>query len=332
MENDLISVILAVYNGEKTLNEAIDSILNQTYKNIEIILVNDGSTDNSLEIIKNYNEKYNNVIVVSKPNGGLASARNAGLKASTGKYICFCDADDKYDESFVEIMHRNIIDDDVDWVSCNRAIIKGKKLNPKPLRMKGGIYEHKNLTDILIDDGTLSGILVTSNCTKIYKQSIIKEHNLSFDESVKTSQDGVFNINYFLHTKKIKFIDDAVYLQRPTPFSGKKRFEESDIFGPADTAIFNMCSGKIANISEQMNARRVSAAIWSIMIYSNKYQRKTAFTAIKKIVFDKTLHECYGYIKVSKLSRNKRMAFTLLKSKRYKILFYVFNIREKLTK
>lgn len=106
-----LSVIVPVYNKEKFLSKCIESILNQTYKNIELILVNDGSADSSLSICNDYAKKDGRIIVVDKPNGGAASARNKGIEIATGDYIGFCDADDYLDfdmyKTLIEVMELN---------------------------------------------------------------------------------------------------------------------------------------------------------------------------------------------------------------------------------
>ena len=325
-ETDLVSVIVPVYNCENTLEEAVESILNQTYKNLEIILVNDGSTDTSLSIIESYKQKHSNIIAVDKPNGGVSSARNAGLAVSTGEYVCFCDADDKYYPNFVEIMHRHIASDGLDWVSCNFAYLEKDKLTPRTPRLKAGIYNNSDLVDAVIDDGTMGGPLISSACTRIYRHSTLKENNLYFDESVVTNEDIVFNLNWFLHTERIKFIDDILYIYRRSPFSGKKRFQYDDTFGPADRSITELCKGRIDSFDEQMRARKVSVAAWTILVCIQKYTLKSAFEGIKKIVLDESLQGCFEHIKVSQLSRKRRIVYTLLKKKRYKTIFLIFAI------
>ena len=104
--NPLISVIVPIYNVEKYLQECIDSIINQTYKNLEIILVDDGSPDSCGNICDNYARKDNRVVVIHKENGGLSSARNAGLEVCSGKYISFIDSDDYVSEFFIEILYK----------------------------------------------------------------------------------------------------------------------------------------------------------------------------------------------------------------------------------
>ncbi|HIY36843.1 MAG TPA: glycosyltransferase, partial [Candidatus Paraprevotella stercorigallinarum] len=102
--NDLISIIIPVYNSSAYLDKCIGSVLMQTYKNIEVILVNDGSDDDSFEICKKYAENDHRIKLINKDNGGVSSARNAGIKASTGRYIAFVDSDDTISPDFCSKM------------------------------------------------------------------------------------------------------------------------------------------------------------------------------------------------------------------------------------
>lgn len=113
----LISVIVPIYNVEKYLNRCIDSILNQTYKNLEIILVDDGSTDNSINIIKSYND--DRIKIYSKKNGGLSDARNYGLDKANGNYVSFIDSDDFIELDMFEKMVQHLTDRDIDIVVCD---------------------------------------------------------------------------------------------------------------------------------------------------------------------------------------------------------------------
>ena len=104
-----ITVIIPVYNVEKFLRTCLDSVINQTYQNLEIICVNDGSTDSSPEILKEYFEKDDRIIIINKENGGLSSARNAGLDAATGEYVAFLDSDDWISKNFCKELLKSII-------------------------------------------------------------------------------------------------------------------------------------------------------------------------------------------------------------------------------
>ena len=116
---DLISIIIPVYNVSNYLDKCLESICNQTYQNIEIITVNDGSKDDSLNILKKWKKKDSRITIIDKENGGLSDARNVGMDASSGDYIGFVDSDDYVDEDFYEILVANLEKYDAD-ISCCR--------------------------------------------------------------------------------------------------------------------------------------------------------------------------------------------------------------------
>lgn len=118
-DNDLISIIIPIYNVEKYLTECLQSLLAQTYKNLEIILVDDGSPDNCGKICDKYAKKDSRIKVLHKKNGGLSDARNNGINIATGKYICFIDSDDYVDKCFIEKLYRNMKKDNVKLIQCN---------------------------------------------------------------------------------------------------------------------------------------------------------------------------------------------------------------------
>ena len=120
---DKISVVVPIYNVEKYLEKCIKSILNQTYNNLEIILVNDGSTDNCLNICKKFEKIDKRIFVINKENGGLSEARNYGIDKATGKYITFVDSDDYIDEDYLEFLYKNLIINNCDISICNPRIV-----------------------------------------------------------------------------------------------------------------------------------------------------------------------------------------------------------------
>ena len=118
MMNDLISIIIPIYNTEKYLKRCLDSVINKSYENLEIILINDGSTDASEEICKDYLEKDKRIKYFKKANGGLSSARNYGIKKSTGKYIGFVDSDDVISYDMFLTLYNNLVETSSDMSIC----------------------------------------------------------------------------------------------------------------------------------------------------------------------------------------------------------------------
>lgn len=137
---DLISIIVPIYNAEEFLGECIESILNQSYINIEIILVNDGSTDSSLNICNKYKEMDNRIKIISKSNSGVSDTRNIGISNALGKYICFTDADDMLKNDFVKVLYTEMVNNEVDIVFCNFEYDYNGKLIKKKPRLRAEIY------------------------------------------------------------------------------------------------------------------------------------------------------------------------------------------------
>ena len=132
-DNDKVSIIVPVYNAEKYLIRCVDSIINQTYKNLEIILINDGSIDNSLEIMKKYKVIDNRIIIIDKKNEGVSIARNVGIKSSSGKYICFVDSDDYIENNMIQILDNG----DIDY--CSFFKTTGRKGKTFKFEIKNGV-------------------------------------------------------------------------------------------------------------------------------------------------------------------------------------------------
>ena len=198
MEKILVSIIVPIYNTEKYLKRCIDSIVNQTYKNIEIILVDDESTDNSCIVCDEYASLDNRIKVIRKKNGGVASARNKGLDSSKGEYICFVDSDDWIEKNMIEIMLKEIVKNRNAIVRCNTYELDNK---PK----KEWITKKE-----LVIDNILNGNISAYVYLLMIKSDIIKK--IKFDEKMIVLEDTYFLLNLLVkYKKKIIFLDDALY-------------------------------------------------------------------------------------------------------------------------
>ena len=170
----LISVIIPIYKVEDYLDECIQSVIHQTYKNIEIILVDDGSPDKCPQMCDDYAKLDNRIIVIHKTNGGLSDARNAGLKQASGNFVCFVDSDDFIDVRMCEKLLRYQQDSDADIVSCMFAWYVDGDIQAYPWFSKG--YKEKrtlSLYNYFID--TIGKLVDNCVCNKLFKKSIITE-------------------------------------------------------------------------------------------------------------------------------------------------------------
>lgn len=204
--NSLISVIVPVYKVEKYLEKCIKSIVNQSYQNLEIILVDDGSPDNSPQICNEWAETDERIIVIHKKNGGVSSARNVALEQCCGEYIMFVDSDDYIDENAVEVLYNHIIDNQADIVACNFRYVSSDYEF-----IKNSSYCEKHLIgneDILInyfeDD-----FIDPCACCKLYSRRVIGV--VRFDEAVKNGEDFLFNYGCLTRAENVFQTEDILY-------------------------------------------------------------------------------------------------------------------------
>lgn len=201
----MVSIIIPVYNSETTLRRCLESVINQSISDWELILVDDGSNDKSGEICDEYAEKNQRIKVFHKKNGGVSSARNIGLDNAKGKWIVFIDADDLVKESYLA----NLLEHSqkqVDLVISYAEIHNGDNINKESYPSK------------LIDDTNFESMFIendmnwhTSPWSKLYKRSIIEEHRLRFCEGMHIGEDAVFLYSYMLYSNQIYISNDTDY-------------------------------------------------------------------------------------------------------------------------
>lgn len=204
--DNIISVIVPIYNTELYLNRCIQSILFQDYTNIQLILVNDGSTDNSGIICDNYASKDKRITTIHKQNGGVSSARNAGLAIATGYWIMFVDSDDYIEENMISnfLAHAS---KEFDLIISGISIIYKGEISLYPMR----VYKYSPKT--LLEDLQVGydTVCLSSPVCKFYKRSIIEEHNIRFDLKISMGEDMLFILDYLKYCKNIQGIKGNFY-------------------------------------------------------------------------------------------------------------------------
>lgn len=207
-EKYLITVIVPVYNAVKTIEKCIKSIQEQSYNNLEIILINDGSEDKSGIICDKYAYLDQRIKVINKKNEGVARARNSGLAIASGKYVCFVDADDYIDRNYVYELIKNKIEVDSNLVICGYKdiYIKKDKYNIKDNSIYEGII---NINDNINEEIFVNG-LIHPCWGKLYDLEIIKNNHLKFKD-LKLSEDTVFNLEYINYCNTISLINKSLY-------------------------------------------------------------------------------------------------------------------------
>ena len=218
----MISIIIPVFNSKKYLNKCIESIIKQTYTDIEIILIDDGSTDGSGEICDKFSILDRRVKVIHQPNAGVSSARNYGLDIAKGSLIMFVDSDDWVESCFIENLLR--------VYSCEDILISGyKELRPSRVIIKNTDTRKIESAELFEHFEELyEKFLLNSPFSKLYKRNLID--NLRFRKDVKLGEDLIFNLEYIKKTRNILFVDEIGYNYNCiNQTSATKTFREDDI-------------------------------------------------------------------------------------------------------
>lgn len=204
--NDKISIIVPVYNAEIYLEKCLDSIIGQTYSNLEIIIINDGSTDNSSKIIENFAKKDNRIIYIERKNCGVSATRNEGLRRMSGKYYMFIDSDDTIELNCIEKMYNILKNEIVDVVRCNYKIIKNDKIIHG---MKKEIISYK-VEDI---EKLNYHFFLDNNTMPCYSVLLLidSKFKLLFDENIGFMEDTIYYYNLFKKIKTLYNVNDELY-------------------------------------------------------------------------------------------------------------------------
>lgn len=213
-----VSVIVPVYNVEKYIRKCLDSLVNQTLEDIEIIVIDDGSKDLSASIIKEYTDKYKNIKYYKKENGGLSDARNYGLQYANGKYIAFLDSDDYIDVNAYKIMYEKAKKEDSDIVECNFHWTYGKK-NKKDIGEK---YKGKKE---MIERARV----VAWN--KLYKKELLEQAKVKFPKGLRY-EDVEFFYKLVPYVERVSFVKEPLiyYVQRKESIANTQNEKTKDIF------------------------------------------------------------------------------------------------------
>lgn len=230
MKKYFISVVMPIYNSEKYLERAIESLLNQTSDEIEIILVDDGSTDYSGKICDKY-KNLDQVKVIHKENGGLCTARNAGLQCAQGKYISFIDSDDFMDLTAYELIIQCLKETNTDILDFGWRYISetGEKTENLNGNKKNILFDKKYIKNIILPPllnlkKDEKHFVFDFSCMKIFKKEIIDKYNIKFDENRRTWEDRIFIVEFLKYCENYYCMDKCFYNYVSVPNSLSRRY------------------------------------------------------------------------------------------------------------
>lgn len=331
---ELVTIIVPVYNVEKYIYECVDSLIKQTYKNIEIILIDDGSKDKSGTICDNYAASDARIKVIHKQNEGLGFARNTGLKAAQGNFVTFIDSDDKADADLVENLVNGIYEANGDTCIGGFKRISANGVIGFEERYAKAVFEGKNVYNNLFARMLGSApdkhdAIRMSVWNVMYSMDIVRRHNIEFpSERVFISEDIIWDSEYYKYAKKAIVIDSTAYNYRITPGSLTQKYKP-DMLEKICVLYNEMCnrlSGdktKITRLQRQffVNLKACIKQENSSVSHKSNVEIKTA---IKEIVNSCVVHTVSGeYLRVIHQRKQKMFVWAV----RYKCvtLLYLLN-------
>ena len=277
----LISLIVQVYNKEDKVEKCIKSILNQTYKKIEIIMIDDGSTDKTLEICRKIEKTDNRIKLIYKENEGVSATRNLGIEIAKGEFIQFVDSDDELERNMCELLVKKMQKEHLDMVMCGYKVLKGEKVIEKELLCEE--KEEKEKMDYLYENYFLNPIW-----NKIYLHNKIKN---KFMPNLSIGEDLLFNLDYMQNINKIGYIEKALY-----------KYKNND----SNTSLSKKYQEEMPEIALKMYFEMKKFYIEKL--------KNNEYTAIKKVLKENSINI------FSSIANNNQFDFTEKKQRISKIL------------
>ena len=290
-----VSIIVPIYNVEHYLSKCIDSLLAQSFRDFQLILVNDGSSDSSGSICDDYKLKDHRVNVIHQQNTGVSAARNAGLQIASGTYISFVDGDDTIENDFLEKLMEIAKKNNSDSVYSNFSASQqfwdlGKNLNQLEIREK--------LLPIFFTKDFFNSV-----CTKIFRNKTIKENRIQFPVGVKHGEDAQFNIEFLMNADKISFANYNGYHYREVEGSATRNIAQHDYLKRIIEVYhtdWKPIIGEIisdAELNRLKKIRLINSVISLVFIYGNRgnsFTDKQRFSKLKSIVKNETVQKVFA--------------------------------------
>lgn len=320
-----ISIIIPCYNIAHHIGRCIDSVLSQTFTDFELLLLNDGSKDETLTILEDYAQRNERIKVFTHSNHGVSYTRNRGIKNARGKYIMFIDGDDYVKPDYLE-KHLEHAEEGV-WVISGFVNVKDgiEKKNPNFKafleRYKDGNLNQKDVLKVLKYDS------LNTPCLKIYQKEILVRQQVEFDEKVSYQEDLIFNLKYISFLKEVRLIDYFGYYYIEHSSSSSNKYHSDFQY---TTLLFQSLVDLIRDNEDEeivnefifhTNLRRIGNLFHQNSPLKKAEQRKE----IKEIIASSFYEKCLSFIRVSRINPLLKM---ILKSRNERLIFWYFSLRK----
>lgn len=328
MSNVKVSIIVPVYNAAAYLEQCVDSLVGQTLKEIEIILVNDGSSDNSGKICDTYAKQDARVHVIHQKNQGQTVARNAGLAAATGDYVHFVDSDDWLDLTMEQQMYDKALKHNADIVTCDTIFHKGKREIPARQAFEAGVYDKPALIKTLYPKMIYNGRffyfgIYAAMWNKLFRRELVTPHIISIDPAVRIGEDGLTTFATFMEAKKVVVIKETLYHYRDDNNTSLTRSYQREQFDSAlllikylrEIAKRHKATFDLSYQIDMYLLYNVKSIIFEEFYYRIRKSYRDRYAYIKRIATDPTVLEACTRVDFDKeFNKEQRQFFDLLRS------------------
>lgn len=325
--NPYFSVIVPIYNKEKYLKECVDSVLIQTFKDFELILVDDGSYDNSPLICDEYKKIDKRVNVIHKNNGGLVSARKEGVNIAIGKYSICLDADDYLKENYLLEIYNSLIQKEVDVICTAYTEVRNNKQNKKEVNYREGYYSKEDIVKELYPS-----IIRSAKCTyfpmhiwaKGYKTELYKYYQNKVDDFITIGEDGCVTIPFIINSNSLSIINSFGYMYRINTDSMTSKSKALKIEYPKEIGEFlrNNIDEKQYDFKSQLD-RIVIHQLFSLVI-SLFNLKENAKEKILSVINDEYYLPIINRVNFSNIKAN--VLLYLIKHKQIKLLEIIYKL------
>lgn len=342
-ENIKVSVIIPVYNVEEYLDRCLDSLINQSFNSIEILTIDDNSSDNSLEILKSYENKDKRIKVFSNKESGVSQARNLGIRNALGKYIMFVDSDDWVDENMIEIMYNKAEEENSDMVMCTYIREFNNNSKEKIFNLPHiTVYENEEVKSNLLRKlvGPVKEELANPEYldalgtvwAKLYRSNVIKGKGIKFVDlrEIGSAEDTLFNIYTFINLNKVIFINKPMYhYWRDNPKSITTRYnpnlkEQRKVFFKYIRDFIN--KNKFEDIFHEALNNRICTSVLGLGLVecckANKISNIEKIRNIREILNEEYIKSAYKNLDLKYFSIHWRI-FYLFNKRRMEISSYL---------
>lgn len=339
MNRPYVSIIVPIYNVQQYLHRSLTSLLNQSLKNIEIILINDGSTDRSHEICKEYAKIDSRIKLITQKNSGVSIARNVGIENATADYIVFMDPDDEVNPQMYELLYNEIKNSDYDLIMCNYYKCFNGQYIPIVLDYPSRLENNEEILILIFDmfanqiygEETVMG----SSCRGIYKKEMMLKYNIKFPQNICLREDLVFMIEYLLKCRKISIKEECLYYYFINSNSAVTGYKEDLWTNSKQVCIYLQSlipKNQLNRIGEQrlvnLWVHCAEECLFNEMNPLNSQDKKIKINHINKIINYKQIQLYLNDISLKKVKLRKKIIIMLMRLGNPKVMYYYLVINK----